>query len=174
MIRIKINNDFSKIDSFDKEIAIQNSIMYKGELQVFFAFSFKDIEFADWLAKMLQERGIRTWLATQEIKPRDDWQSKVKKSLKKSGYFLAIISNSSVKSYWTQWEFQMAIEREKKYKSPHVIPILIEDAKIPLYFDDRQYVDFRNCHNKGIEKIVAIIETKLEYKSESIRLKEQD
>ena len=65
-------------------------------------------------------------------------------------------------------------ERERKYKSPRVIPILIEDAKIPLYFDDRQYVDFRNCHNNSIEKIVAIIETKLEYKSESIRLKEQD
>lgn len=158
MMQIKFNNDLSKIDSFDKDIAIRNSITYKDEPQVFFAFSFKDIEFADWLAKMLQERGIRTWLATKEIKPSDDWQSKVKKNLKKTGYFLAIISNSSVKSYWTQWEFQMAIEREKKYKSPHVIPILIEDAKIPLYFDDRQYVDFCNCHNNSIEKIVAMIE----------------
>jgi len=165
MMPIKFNNDLSKIDSFDKDIAIRNSITDKDEPQVFLAFSFKDIEFVDWLAKMLQERGIRTWLATQEIKTSDDWQSKVKKSLKKSGYFLAIISNSSVKSYWTQWEFQMAIEREKKYKSPQVITILMEDAKIPHYFDDRQYVDFRNFHNYGIEKIVAIIDKKLEYKS---------
>ena len=116
MTPIKVNNDVSKIDIFDKDIIIQNSIIYKGEPQVFLAFSFKDKEFANWLAKTLQERGIRTWLASQEIKPSDDWQSKVKESLKKSGYFLAIISNSSVKSYWTLWEFQMAIEREKKYK----------------------------------------------------------
>ena len=130
------------------------------EPQIFLAFSFKDKEFAEGLAKELQERGIKTWLATREVKPSDNWQLKVKENIQISEYLLAIISKSSIGSYWTQWEFQMAIERERKNKKPCIIPIIIENVKIMPCFNDKQYVDFRYNYKDSLEKIVAMVTAK--------------
>lgn len=86
---------------------------------------------------------------------------KVKESLIKSKYFLAIISKSSIESHWMQWECQMAIEKEKKNKRPHIILILIEDVKIPLYFIDKQCVDFCHDYKNNVKKIEKMIKVKL-------------
>lgn len=131
---------------------------------VFLAFSFKDIEFAEELERILQKSSIRTWMATREIKPGDDWQLKVKENLQVCDYFLALVSKSSNESYWTQWEFQMAIQNEKSFNKPQVIPILIENVIIPNYLNNRQYVDFRPYSKNNAEKVIKIFdETKYNF-----------
>ncbi len=127
---------------------------------VFLAFSFKDIEFAEELERILQESSIRTWMATREIKPGDDWQLKVKENLQICDYFLAIVSRSSNESQWTQWEFQMAIQNEKNFNKPLVIPILMENVIIPNYLKHRQYVDFCLHSTNNAEKIIKIFNEK--------------
>ena len=127
---------------------------------VFLAFSFKDVKFAEELERILHESSIRTWIATREIKPGDDWQLKVKEILHVCDYFLAIVSRSSNESQWTQWEFQMAIQNEKNLNKPIVIPILMEYVNIPNYLKHRQYVDFRLYSKNNGEKIIKIFDEK--------------
>ena len=127
---------------------------------VFLAFSFKDVEFAKELERILNGSSIRTWMATREIKPGDDWQLKVKEILHVCDYFLAIVSRSSNASQWTQWEFQMAIQNEKNLSKPIVIPILMEYVNIPNYLKHRQYVDFRLYSKNNAEKIIKIFDEK--------------
>lgn len=127
---------------------------------VFLAFSFKDVEFAEELERILQESSIRTWMATREIKPGDDWQLKVKENLQVCDYFFAIVSKSSNESQWTQWEFQMAIQNEINFNKPIVIPILMENVIIPNYLKHRQYVDFRLYSKNNAGKIIKIFDEK--------------
>lgn len=130
--------------------------LLSNETLVFLAFSSKDVEFAEELEKILQEGSIRTWIATREIKPGDDWQLKVKENLEICDYFLAIVSRSSNESQWTQWEFQMATQNEKNFNKPIVIPILMENVIIPKCLKHRQYVDFRPHHKDDAKKIMTI------------------
>lgn len=127
---------------------------------VFLSFSFKDVEFAEEIERILHESSIRTWMATREIKPEDDWQLKVKEILQVCDYFLAIVSRSSNESQWTQWEFQMAIQNEKNLNKPIVIPILMEYVNIPNYLKHRQSVDFRLYSKNNADKIIKIFDEK--------------
>ena len=127
---------------------------------VFLAFSFKDVEFAKELERILNGSNIHIWMATREIKPGDDWQLKVKEILHVCDYFLAIVSRSSNESQWTQWEFQMAIQNQKNLNKPIVIPILMEYVNIPNYLKHRQYVDFRLYSKNNAEKIIKIFDEK--------------
>lgn len=66
MATIINNNKILKINPISINMPNQDSISSIDKPQVFISFSFNDKQFAEWLAEKLQERGIRTWVATHE------------------------------------------------------------------------------------------------------------
>lgn len=160
--RVKVSIEIGpgiKIDLSNPEKTAQELTPLSGKPQVFFAYSVEDYKFVERLANDLQERGIRVWAADEEIKPGENWQLKIEEGLKTSGYLLALISRSSVKSNLVQKLFQMALEREQKGKWPRFIPILIDedDTELPHYLQGKILLDFHHNYEAGLENIIEII-----------------
>ena len=51
----------------------------------------------------------------------------------------------------------MALEREDQGKWPRVIPVLIDDVKIPDPLRERSYVDLRQNYEAELNKIIGAI-----------------
>ena len=125
--------------------------------QVFIAYSFQDNNHARKLAKELREKGIRVWLAEEELRPGDNIQKGIQDALSTSGYLLALLSKASLESKWVQNEFQMALLRESRGKWPRVIPVLIEPVEIPEMIKGKLYVDLTHDYKEGVERIASAI-----------------
>jgi len=127
------------------------------EPQVFIAYAFRDSDYAKRLAQDLKERGVRVWLAEEQIRPGDKVQERIEDALLTSGYLLALLSMASLSSKWVQNEFQMALLRESRGKWPRVIPVLIEPVEIPEQVRGKLYVDMTQGYENGIKTIVSTI-----------------
>jgi len=127
------------------------------EPQVFIAYSFKDAGYARRLAGDLKVKGLRVWIAEEEIRPGDSIQKRIEDALQTSGYLLALLSRASLESKWVQNEFQMALLRESRGKWPRVIPVLIEPVEVPAPIRDKMYVDLTHDYEGGVERIAKSI-----------------
>ena len=125
------------------------------EPQVFIAYSFKDSSHAKKLAQDLRSKGLRVWLAEEQIRPGDNIQKKINEALQTSGYLLALLSRASLSSEGVKNEFQMALLRESQGKWPRVIPVLIEPIDIPVDIRGKLYVDLTGDYDSGVQKIVS-------------------
>lgn len=57
---------------------------------------------------------------------------------------ILILSSASVKSPWVRKEYSLAEHHKTKYKDFKIIPILIEDCKLPAFLQDALYIDARD------------------------------
>lgn len=72
------------------------------------------------------------------IVPDEEFWPRIEKSIRECDAFVVVLSHSSVKSYWVDREVQFAREHKKE-----VIPIRIDDCKLPTCFDGRRVLDLR-------------------------------
>ncbi len=72
------------------------------------------------------------------IKPDDQFWPKIEKGITACDTLMVVITTASLKSPWVLKEVELARSLEKR-----VVPIWIEDCKIPPTFADRDVIDFR-------------------------------
>jgi hypothetical protein len=125
--------------------------------QVFLAHAHADGGYAIKLSEELKSRGIRVWLAAEQIGLGDRISDKILEGLQGSGYCVAILSKASLESPWMERELKMALNREREGKWPHVFPVLIEPVKLPSYLGDKFHVESREGNGTTAEQIVAAI-----------------
>ncbi|SRX56205.1 toll/interleukin-1 receptor domain-containing protein [Aequorivita sp. CIP111184] len=123
-----------------------------AENTIFFSYSRDDSEFAFSLAKSLREAGAKVWLDQLDIKPGHRWDNSIENALKSSHTLLVVLSESSVKSNNVMDEVSYALEENKK-----VVPVLLEDCKIPFRLRRLQYATFTEGHKKGIDSLVSAL-----------------
>jgi TIR domain len=72
------------------------------------------------------------------IEPDELFWNRIEHGILKCDAFVVILSHASVKSYWVDREVQFAREHGKR-----VIPVRIDDCKLPPIFDGRDVIDLR-------------------------------
>ena len=72
------------------------------------------------------------------IAPDELFWDRIEKGIRECDAFVVILSHASVQSYWVDREVQFAREQGKK-----VIPVRIDDCKLPPSFDGRDVIDLR-------------------------------
>ena len=105
--------------------------------RTFISYSRKDRDFALELAQDLRAAGFDIWLDLLDIPTGARWDDEVEAALKGCGAFLVIITPASSASDNVKDEIGYAIDNGKS-----ILPILIENAEIPLRLRRFQYVDF--------------------------------
>lgn len=68
----------------------------------------------------------------------------ISNALEKCDFVIAIVSRNSIKSAWVQKELSLALTDEILLKKVVVLPIVIDDVKLPYFLRDRLYGDFRD------------------------------
>jgi hypothetical protein len=114
---------------------------------IFLSHNHKDKPFVRQLAVELKNRGVRVWLDEAEIKVGDSLIKKIQEGLDEMEYVGVILSNNSVGSAWVEKELEIAMYQEINGRRVKILPILIDDCKLPSFLLGKAYADFRSPLN---------------------------
>lgn len=124
---------------------------------LFLSHSSKNKELVRKLAQDLNVCEIDVWLDSWEINAGDSLYEKLSTAIEDSKYIALIISEEFNESVWANNELKQAIAREIRIKRKLIIPILIDDAQIPPFLEDRIYVNLSKNYFEGICRISGVI-----------------
>ena len=94
----------------------------------FISYSTKDQKFAELLHSLLQTKGARVWLATEDLQIGDRFRAKIDEAIRLYDKLLLVLSEDSVKSPWVEAEVEAAFEKERKQERTVLFPIRLDDA----------------------------------------------
>ena len=94
----------------------------------FISYSSKDEDFAKRLYADLQEKGVRCWLASEDLEIGAETRSTIDETIHNHDKLLLILSENSVQSSWVKKEVETAFEKEQEQGRLMLFPIRIDDA----------------------------------------------
>ena len=121
------------------------------KLLVFISHASEDNAAARRLTKRLQADGFDPWLDLDRILPGQDWNLEIEKALRASGAILLCFSEVSIsKEGYIQREYKraMRILEEKPEGTIFVIPVRLDDCKMPNFISELQWVDYPDDYER--------------------------
>ncbi|MEE4263217.1 MAG: toll/interleukin-1 receptor domain-containing protein [Desulfobacteraceae bacterium] len=94
----------------------------------FISHSAKDCEFAEKLYADLQNRGVRCWFASEDMKLGQKTWDSIYHYIRMRDKILLILSEDSIPSDWVENEVNAALAEENKRKKPIFLPIRVDTA----------------------------------------------
>jgi len=131
---------------------------------VVLSYAREDREYVDQLANLLRQPGFNVFYDRFEEanlwgKNLYDYLSDIYRN--QGRYCVMFLSKDYARKLWTTHERQNAQERAFKANQEYILPIKIDDTKIPGILDTVGYLDIRE---KSIEEIFEVLKQKLKAK----------
>ncbi|WP_154173251.1 toll/interleukin-1 receptor domain-containing protein [Vibrio metoecus] len=123
-------------------------------MPVFISYSHENKDFVDQLAIQLVQHNVNIWLDRWELSIGDSIIDKVQEAADGASALLVILSNASVASEWCKKELSAGLLRELEEKRVVIMPVLLEDCKIPLFARGKLYADFRTNFDDGLKTVL--------------------
>jgi hypothetical protein len=118
---------------------------------IFISYSHKDREWVNKLANTLSDQGYKVWW-DKELIASQDYSTMIEDALNSTQCILTVWSPNSVKSKWVR------AESARGFNQDIMMPVLIEDAKIPIPYDSVHTVDLRHWDgsedHKGFNDVI--------------------
>lgn len=124
---------------------------------VFLSYTSEDKAFARHIAHALSAHAITVWVDQYEILPGDALRAKIVEGIRRSEYFIVLLSRASLRSNWVTRELEVALEHNAEAARRRIIPVRIEDVDLPPRLADFRYVDLSRDFESGIAEIVRTI-----------------
>lgn len=122
--------------------------------RIFISYAHQDSDFVEQLVASLKQYPKLDIKYDKRILVPGDSLFDIFTEIEQSDFFLVVISKSSVQSNWVKEELSTAFIRRVQVGNITIIPLIIEDAKIPPAISDTIYVDFREDFAKAFKKLV--------------------
>lgn len=134
-------------------------------ISVFISYNSKDIDFARRLEDSFVENHIEVWLYKDKLHPGDLILASIGSAIESIDYVVALISNNSINSPWVKKEISLALTKEIEARKTVIIPVRLDDCKIPLDLRDKVYADFRvpEDYEKEFLRILEVINENKRY-----------
>lgn len=116
---------------------------------VFLSHASEDRQQVDELRAALISRGIPAWASSIDIKPGATWDRAIEAALEEAAAVVVLVSSHSAESNYVRAEVNRAISLQKT-----VIPVLLDDAPIPLRWHTLQHVTWGD---RKLEDVVTAI-----------------
>ena len=129
---------------------------------VFISYAREDREWAERLYMDLRKHEINAWLDVRSLKAGADWQLEIRKTIKKSRYFLLLLSKNSInKRGFIQREIRQGIDALSNFPKGEIF-------LIPIKLDNTEPIDeelqalnwvhlFPNYHD-GLARILSSLD----------------
>jgi len=111
----------------------------------FISHSGKDLEFAEKLYTDLQNKGVRCWFASEDLKIGDKTWDSIYHYIRMRDKVLLILSEDSISNDWVENEVNAALAEENKRKKPIVFPIRVDAAVLD---SDQPWAEYINKTRK--------------------------
>lgn len=122
-------------------------------MSIFISYSHVNEEIVEKISSYLVNNNTYIWLDKWELNLGDSLIEKIQEAITECSALLVMLSKESVESTWCKKELSSGIIRELEEKRVVVIPVILDDCKIPLFLRDKLYADFRGDFDKAITKL---------------------
>lgn len=133
--------------------------MSENEL-VFLSYAKEDAAAASHLYQELTTAGVRVWFDREELAPGANWKAEIRKAIRKSRYFIALISSTSMaKKGFVQTELREALEVLKEYPENEIylIPTRLDSCETSYeVLSDLQWVDLFPDWESGRDQLLRL------------------
>jgi len=133
-------------------------------MKVFISHSSKDHNFTMLLAEKLKKDFTDIWIDEWELQAGDSIVQKISEGIRKSSFFIIVLSKYSIKSNWVLRELNSALMRQLTKDDVKILPILLEIEldEVPLLMSDIYSVKFSRdfISETEYQKLIAPIAEK--------------
>lgn len=100
----------------------------------FISYSSKDQDFAKRLHADLQNKGVRSWFAPEDLKIGERFRVRIDESIRVYDKLLLVLSENSVNSSWVEKEVETAMERESEDEQHRTVlfPVRLDNAVMQI------------------------------------------
>ena len=129
--------------------------------QVFIATSTDTREQGEFLSRVLESRGMQTWLDSRHLEPGEPFRNKLESALAKSQDYLILIGPEHSRTEVQEFEWQGALENTWSHPEKRLIPVLFESAEPPPFLKDRKAVRLQGDlgDQKCLGSLVSVLES---------------
>lgn len=131
---------------------------------IFISYSHPDASIAQRIASALEFAGLAPWIDQQEIQPGDSFIEGMSEGLGEASYVLLLLSRAAAVSKFVNREWMSALAS----KTITLVPVLLDDAEVPMLLRDIVYIDLRHDLEAGIARVVEFF--RRETRQPSVRL----
>jgi hypothetical protein len=113
----------------------------------FISYSSKDQEFAEHLYADLQNKGVRCWFASEDLKIGDKLRPAFDEAIRVHDKLMVLLSENSVGSPWVEKEVETAFEKERRQSRTVLFPIRLDE--VVMETDQAWAADIRRTRHIG-------------------------
>ncbi len=131
------------------------------EYAVALSFAGEDRDYAEELAALLKGKGVRIFYDKYEqsqLWGKDLYQHLQKVYRDSAEYCVIFISRAYLKKMWTKHELKQAQERAFQENREYILPLKLDDTKLPGMSETTGYIDLRSS---SIQKVADLLFEKL-------------
>ena len=123
---------------------------------VFISYSSSDKAVAEAACHVIEERGIRCWIAPRDIPPGCNYGDAIDSAIGACSVFVLIFSQKSSISTWVQSEINVAFSEQK-----HIIPFRIDDTPLQganrLLLNKTHWIDAYPLYEEKLSELAKSI-----------------
>lgn len=126
----------------------------------FLSYGKEDLDRAEILRSDLTKAGIAVWMDTHDLLPGEAWELVIRETLASRDFVVCCLSRNSVEKVgFFQAEMKAALQGQE-YRPPgsvFVIPVRLEECKVPSCLASIQYVDLFLDWTDGVTRVVSAV-----------------
>lgn len=111
---------------------------------IFLSHSSLDVEFTNKLHGLLELAGFNVWYDEKKLISNTHILSNLPNYIDNSESLIVILSKNSCNSMWVQDEFGYARELQNKQDLNAIIPVVIDECKLPGFFNNYKWIDCKD------------------------------
>ncbi len=131
---------------------------------LFISHSSRDKTAATHLATILNFCAVDVWLDDWELEVGQSLTDEISKAMDESRFIAILITENYNKTVWTKTEYKKALAREQQEKRTVMLPLIVGEAEIPDFLEDKIYIDLRKDYFAGIVSLVGMIHNITRYR----------
>ncbi|MGA2865843.1 MAG: toll/interleukin-1 receptor domain-containing protein [Verrucomicrobiota bacterium] len=125
--------------------------------EVFLSHVSKDRDFAGRLAEELRRHGVPVWYSPTNILGAQQWHDEIGAALKRCDWFLVLLSESAVRSFWVKRELCYALQ-QRRYLN-RITPVLLQPCdfeQLSWTLSASQFIDFSAGFENGCRALLRV------------------
>lgn len=153
----KIKIRLGRSESAEDTDSPQNTGAAAGDTTVFISYNHGDAAPARKLALQLsQESDVGVCIDEWEMDVGDSLLDRIEAAIDQSSFLVVLLSANSIGSKWVRTELKYAYQKEEELGRTFILPVLLDDCKLPIFVVDRLYIDLRtpSLQATGVQRLL--------------------